>query len=226
MTHSFCVDIAQKYGVYCAIILNHLNFWIAKNAANEKNFFDGHYWTYSSVKAFANLFSYMTDKQIRNALATLEKEGLIITGNYNTSRYDRTKWYALTEKGESILLEENFHLPFWANGSLQKGEPIPDNNTDNKTDNIIDNKQNSESNTHKQFSPPTVEDVLDYCAERNNRVDAERFIDHYTAVGWMVGKNKMKDWKAAVRTWERRDAKNCDYKRAKEEEEERIEVSY
>ncbi len=55
----------------------------------------------------------------------------------------------------------------------------------------------------KRFVPPTLEEVQDYCFERNNGVDAQRFIDYYTANGWLVGKNKMKDWKAAVRTWER-----------------------
>jgi hypothetical protein len=55
----------------------------------------------------------------------------------------------------------------------------------------------------KRFVPPTLEEVRAYCAERKNNVDAERFIDYYTSNGWQVGKNKMKDWKAAVRTWER-----------------------
>ena len=55
----------------------------------------------------------------------------------------------------------------------------------------------------KQFKPPTVEEVRDYCYERNNNVDAESFVDFYESKGWMVGKNKMKDWKAAVRTWEK-----------------------
>lgn len=62
------------------------------------------------------------------------------------------------------------------------------------------------------FHPPTLEEVTAYCKERNNKVDAQRFIDFYTTKGWMVGKNKMKDWKACVRTWERRDAKPTDIK--------------
>ena len=57
--------------------------------------------------------------------------------------------------------------------------------------------------TRKRFTPPTIEEVQAYCRERQNGVDAERFIDYYTSNGWLVGKNKMKDWKAAVRTWER-----------------------
>ena len=55
----------------------------------------------------------------------------------------------------------------------------------------------------KRFTPPTLEEVQAYCDERNNNVDANHFIDYYTSNGWLVGKNKMKDWKAAVRTWER-----------------------
>ena len=57
------------------------------------------------------------------------------------------------------------------------------------------------------FHPPSIEEVTTYCKERNNRVDPQQFIDFYTTKGWMVGKNKMKDWKACVRTWERRDVK-------------------
>ena len=53
-----------------------------------------------------------------------------------------------------------------------------------------------------RFIKPTLEEVQAYCNERNNNVDAQRFIDYYSSNGWKVGKNPMKDWKAAVRTWE------------------------
>lgn len=55
----------------------------------------------------------------------------------------------------------------------------------------------------KRFIPPSVEEVEQYCIERSNNIDAQSFIDFYESKGWMIGKNKMKDWKAAVRTWER-----------------------
>lgn len=58
------------------------------------------------------------------------------------------------------------------------------------------------------FIPPTVGDIQSYCKERNNTVDAAYFFDFYSSKGWMVGKNKMKDWKAAVRTWERKENTN------------------
>ena len=56
----------------------------------------------------------------------------------------------------------------------------------------------------KRFTPPTLEEVKAYCSERNNGIDPQTFIDYYESNGWMVGKGKMKDWKATVRTWENR----------------------
>lgn len=59
-----------------------------------------------------------------------------------------------------------------------------------------------------RFTPPTVEEVFLYCVERKNTVDPQRFVDFYTSKGWMVGKTKMKDWKAAVRNWEKSEEKD------------------
>lgn len=62
----------------------------------------------------------------------------------------------------------------------------------------------------KRFTPPTIEEVRKYCNERGNRVDPAAFVSFYDSNGWKVGKNPMKDWRAAVRTWEQREggAKN------------------
>ena len=58
-----------------------------------------------------------------------------------------------------------------------------------------------------RFTPPTVQEVKAYCIEKEYHVDAERFVDYYTSNGWMVGRTHMKDWKAAVRTWAKKDSK-------------------
>ncbi len=68
-----------------------------------------------------------------------------------------------------------------------------------------DNNDNNDNKKSSKFVPPTLEEVRSYCQERKNNVDAGKFIDFYASKGWMVGRNKMKDWKASVRTWERRD---------------------
>ena len=69
--------------------------------------------------------------------------------------------------------------------------------------NSLDKNKDSDEPKRKRFTPPTIDEVKAYCEERHNTVDAEKFIDYYESNGWMVGKNKMKDWKAAVRTWEK-----------------------
>ncbi len=56
-----------------------------------------------------------------------------------------------------------------------------------------------------RFTPPSVEEVQAYCRDRGNNIDPQRFVNFYTSKGWMVGKNKMRDWRAAVRTWEKQD---------------------
>ena len=69
----------------------------------------------------------------------------------------------------------------------------------------VHTKESKPKKTAKRFTPPTVADVCVYCKSRKNHVDPEAFVDHYTSNGWKVGgKSPMKDWKAAVRTWERR----------------------
>lgn len=67
----------------------------------------------------------------------------------------------------------------------------------------ISNEISKKSTRQKKFVPPTVEEVAAYCLERKNKVNAAYFVDHYTSNGWKVGKQNMKDWKAAVRTWEK-----------------------
>lgn len=56
---------------------------------------------------------------------------------------------------------------------------------------------------------PTLDEIKKYCIERNNNVDPSKWFDFYESKGWMIGKNKMKDWKAAVRTWEKNNSKDC-----------------
>lgn len=126
--HNFDPNIAALVGCNAAVIYQNLFYWAEKNAANDRHFYDGRWWTYNSIQAFGDLFPYLTGKQIRTALDKLESSGLIVSGCYNKSNYDRTKWYS------PICLEAQTHLPKKANEVAQKGEPIPDINTNNKPD--------------------------------------------------------------------------------------------
>lgn len=133
MPHCFEVELAERYGLLEAILLNYFRFWIKKNEANEVHFHDGMYWTYNSVRAFCELFPYASKKMIEKALNHLEEEGLIITGNFNKSPYDRTKWYTVTEKGMCDCHCGDTDFPHRGNGNPPQGKPIPVNNTVNNT---------------------------------------------------------------------------------------------
>ena len=77
-------------------------------------------------------------------------------------------------------------------------------NTDESNTDVL----NTESKKRQRFTPPTVDDVRQYCYERGNNIDAEAFVDYYTARGWKYGQGRpVVDWKAAVRTWEKREKK-------------------
>ena len=81
-------------------------------------------------------------------------------------------------------------------------------NTNNNTvsNNIGENNNTPKAEKKERFKAPTVEEVQEYCTERGNNIDAQHFIDYYSARGWMLGKNHIKDWKACIRTWERNDS--------------------
>ena len=133
----FSISVAQEVGINAAILLENIAFWVQKNAANGKHIHDGRPWTYNSMRAFSELFPYMTIKQIRTALRKLKDEGYILVGNYNSVPYDKTSWYALTEKGikgSSMCAAGLSDLPSGAHRDDPEGEPIPDITTDINTD--------------------------------------------------------------------------------------------
>ena len=81
-----------------------------------------------------------------------------------------------------------------------------------KNDIIQDISEAKEPKKQKRFQKPTLQEIRDYCLERGNSIDPERFMDYYESNGWKVGKNPMKDWKAAIRTWEANDKKYSESK--------------
>lgn len=139
MEHHFNIEIAKDYGIEEAIMLNHFYFWIAKNASNNNNFIDGAYWTYNSKKAYSALFPYMNETKITRVITHLTNEGIIMKNNHNKDKFDRTNWYAFTEKGLEYLKGKKYDIkPFSAmlqndtndcvkmnNGAGQNEQPIP-----------------------------------------------------------------------------------------------------
>lgn len=127
-THSFDTEIAAEVGINAAVVFQHILFWITKNAANGdrgKHFREGKWWTYQSARGMALLFPYMSEHQVRRAVDRLEEAGLIMTGNFNQSSYDRTRWFC-------VLRE--IHLALLPDGSRENAKPIPDRNPDSNPD--------------------------------------------------------------------------------------------
>lgn len=92
---------------------------------------------------------------------------------------------------------------------------MSENDTNNKRD-INNNNSLYKGSSH--FQKPTLEDIRQYCISRGNQVDPEQFFNFYESKGWMVGKSPMKDWRASVRTWEKREKEIPPRKREKRQE--------
>lgn len=170
MQHSFDIEIAQEYGILEAILLNHIYYWIAKNKANKKHFYNGKYWTYNSRKAFSELFPYASEKQIRRVLERLVNFNILMTGNFNKQWSDRTLWYTFTDKGLSIMQKSQMQLSEMANDNCLKGQmtnalegtPIPDIITNINTDNILSCEVSNVEENNDKVKTETYKEIIDY----------------------------------------------------------------
>lgn len=132
MTHSFKVALAKEFGVEEAILIHNFYFWIKENKANDRNCFDGRYWTFNSQKAYAEWFSYLSEGKIKRIINNLVEKGILMKGNYNPNQYDRTNWYAFTDLGLAIVQKSYIDELKMANGKVEISQPIPDNIPNNK----------------------------------------------------------------------------------------------
>ena len=137
------------------------------------------------------------------------------SNNYFAKLYGKTK--TTVSKWVSELVKEGFiEVSFtYKEGSKEidnryiriiKGG-IKENVSTPLVKNLKDNTMIVNTNTTYSNKKPSVLEIKDYCIERNNGIDAEQFFDFYESKGWLVGKTKMKNWKAAIRTWEKRKQK-------------------
>lgn len=148
MHHSFNTEIAEKHGVNAAIFLNHLAFWIQKNAANKKHLKEDRVWSYNTQDAFLDQFPYWSRQNIRTIISYCVKNNLIIVGNFNENAYDRTGWYTFTNEGFDLfpdvkyLVNQRINAIGWnqpmeklesTNGNVRTNQPIPDNKPYYKT---------------------------------------------------------------------------------------------
>lgn len=102
-THSFSVELATTLGLEKTLILQHFYYWHLANKDNEGMFKDNHTWFFTSRRNILQVFPYLTEKKIRNAIDELVEKGYILKGNYNPDKMKKTNWYALTEKSLGLF---------------------------------------------------------------------------------------------------------------------------
>ena len=158
---------------------------------------EGYCW--SSNQYFADLYE-VDPKTVSGWIGQLKTKGYItVQLEYKENTKQVLKRYIRINEGGMDKIMDTLPIKKCIPSPQNDGDPPHKIMEDNKT---INNTFNNTTNKGTRFTPPSVDEVSDYCNQRNNLVDAETFIDFYQAKGWMVGKNKMKDWKACVRTWE------------------------
>ena len=166
---------------------------------------------------FANISAYYWKKDCNTSMGKLKKryrnvteeqwDSLVDNGIIKMDEDQRVRINFLDEQWQErqddhaakVAAGKKSAEKRWGQGRL----PITESNTPTPESNNIDKDKEEIKIKKKMFSKPTLVEVTTYCTERKNKVDPGKWMDHYISNGWLVGKNHMKDWKAAVRTWER-----------------------
>lgn len=144
----------------------------------------------TSIRKLADRWGWSTST-VTSFLKLLEKDKMIV----KNSNANRT---LITIVNYSVYQDENTPTTTLTEQLPNTSRTVAETNKNEKND------KNDKNDKKRAFTPPSVDEVRAYCIERHNGIDPEAFIAFYQSKGWLIGKNKMKDWKAAVRTWENR----------------------
>jgi hypothetical protein len=174
-TISFKTEYAEQYGIECAILIQGIQLGLSLNKNKESHIKFGKVWMYNSIKEWSETYPFMSQSTVKRALNKLKELNIIEVMQLDSNPMNKTNWYTLTNALVQIDPIDKFKL--------------------------TQSKQYKSNNIKQTFVIPTIEELK--IAFPN--LDAERFHDFYSSKGWMVGKNKMQDWKAAARNWLNRD---------------------
>ena len=207
---TFNKAIAKAIGLEEALTLGQI--CALSNVFNDKEF----YFTYAEIQEETCLSEYAVKKAVQNLI----KLGIL---KMTRKGCPCKNWYTIQEDAiKDVLESRNQTSSPHENGGTREGEntgtsPLENEGTFKKDINTKDittkdiiyigNSEKSElakiKKKSEKFEKPSVEEITEYCKLRNNAIDPQHFFDFYESKGWLVGKSRMKDWKACVRTWER-----------------------
>lgn len=160
-----------------------------------------------NIEQKANLFDAIANYQIESKFPEDSFISIIFEPFLNQFLRDEKTWQNVVERNKNNIAKR-WNKSNTKNTSGKSGIPNDTKNTDSDSKSDSDSKNDIKeisslrSDIKKNFQKPFLKDVIEYCQERKNFVNAEKWFAYYEANGWKVGKNPMKDWKAAVRTWE------------------------
>lgn len=103
LEHHFHPNIAVKYGINIAIFLRDIYHWCETNRNNDENFFEGRWWTYQTMRGLCLRHPYWSKNQVEYIIKACKEKGLLLSGHFGEDKFDRTCWYALTDKGISLF---------------------------------------------------------------------------------------------------------------------------
>lgn len=184
MNHSFNIDIAAEVGVEAAIIFENILYWVVKNTASQENVRDGAAWVYNSRSAWCELFPYLGEKQIRNAIERLLRAGFITRDTFSFGSMNRTYWYTLAERAK----------PYWPKGPnlglVQKGQ----------TKTVIENSINETSPKAPKGADGLPEDFVKFWESYPNKVGKPKAL-----LAWKSKKPDLTVVLAALQRWKASD---------------------
>ena len=130
------------------------------------------------------------------------ESGVVVIKHWRIHNYIRQDRYKETVyQEEKAQLTEKENKAYTLSGQPSGNQLSYQRSTQYRLSKESIEKKESEKKENRRFTPPTLQELTDYCNEIGKMIDCERFLDYYESNGWKVGKNSMKDWKAAVRNW-------------------------
>lgn len=186
MIHSFNTDLAEKFGIEKAILLDHICYWIAENERNEVNFIDGKTWVFNTAKALNEKFHYMSQRSLARYLNELERDGVLITGNYCKNHFNRTKWYALSDEYMHLLNDYKSASEI-KESNIKK---IIKNNQNNENSDITKNEQLNCQNVNSDDAKISIQNC--------QNVKSEKYTNLYAQKNLQIPKEKNKKEKSLL----------------------------
>lgn len=211
MMHLFRVEAAEKYGLFPAVVLGMIAYFVSLNEANNEHQYDGEYWVRITPAAFEKMYPYATRKQIRTALEKLVEKGAIKKGYYNANPFDKTAWYSITDGARRDVDLGACDATNFARGDAQKGASVVNNpniyytteikNIDLKTS-LKTNPKEDKSILRESRDLFTIDEVADFFKVECPLLDASAFYREFSSRGWTYPDGrKVECLKDAVREW-------------------------